>query len=139
AAAISLALVVAFSVAYFRSTNRCNGPKPASLRDPMKQVVYCDYGEADVLKLEDVEKPVPGDDELLIKVRASSVNPLDWHFMRGTPYAARFMMGLRKPEDVRLGVDFAGTVERVGTNVTQFKAGDDVFGAADGAFGEYVT
>ena len=75
----------------------------------------------------------------MIKVRAASVNPLDWHRMRGTPYVARAMgMGLRKPKSTQLGVDFAGTVEAVGKNVTQFKPGDDVFGGRTGAFADYV-
>ncbi|MEO8585552.1 MAG: NAD(P)-dependent alcohol dehydrogenase [Acidobacteriota bacterium] len=105
----------------------------------MKAIVYCDYGSPDVLRLEQVEKPVPEDKQILAKVRAASVNPLDWHFTEGTPYLARAMgMGLRKPKSTRLGVDFAGTVEAVGRNVTAFKPGDDVFGRGAGAFAEYV-
>src|SRR5205823_6445999 len=78
-------------------------------------------------------------DQLLVRVRAASVNPLDWHFIEGTPYIMRAMgVGLRKPTDTRLGVDFAGTVEVVGKNVTQFKPGDGVFGGRTGAFAEYV-
>jgi NADPH:quinone reductase-like Zn-dependent oxidoreductase len=105
----------------------------------MKAVVYCDYGSPDVLKLANVEKPVPDSNQLLVRVRAAAVNPLDWHFMRGTPYVGRVGMGLRKPEVIRLGVDFAGTVESVGRNVTQFKRGDEVFGGRTGAFAEYVA
>jgi NADPH:quinone reductase-like Zn-dependent oxidoreductase len=104
----------------------------------MKAAVYTNYGPPDVVQIKDVEKPVPGDDEVLIKVRAASVNPLDWHFMRGTPYLVRLMAGLRKPKDTRLGVDVAGQVEAVGKNVTQFKPGDEVFGACRGAFAEYA-
>ena len=104
----------------------------------MKAIVYRCYGSTDVLKLEDIEKPAPGDDEVLIKVRAAAVNPLDWHFMRGTPYFIRLMSGLGAPDDPRLGVDFAGTVEAVGDNVKRFKPGDEVFGGANGAFAEYV-
>jgi len=74
----------------------------------------------------------------LVKVHTASVNPLDWHFIEGTPYVMRIGVGLRKPKDTRLGVDFAGTVEAVGKNVTQFKPGDEVFGGRDGAFAEYV-
>src|SRR5262249_34502301 len=92
----------------------------------------------DVLKLEEIEKPVPDDDQVLVRVRAASVNPFDWHFMRGTPYVMRLEAGLRKPKNTRLGVDFAGTVEAVGKNVTQFKRGDGVFGGKSGAFAEYV-
>ncbi|PYK73975.1 MAG: alcohol dehydrogenase, partial [Verrucomicrobia bacterium] len=104
----------------------------------MKAIVRCDYGLAN-LKLEDVEKPVPDNDQILVKVHAVSVNPYDWHFVEGTPYVMRAMGGgLRKPKEIRLGVDFAGTVEAVGRNVTQFKPGDEVFGGRDGAFAEYV-
>src|SRR4029077_13909079 len=98
----------------------------------------CDYGPADVLRLEDIERPVPDDDQLLVKVRAAALNPLGWHFVRGTPYVMRLQTGLRKPKVIQLGVDFAGTVEAVGKNVTQFKAGDEVFGGKTGAFAEYV-
>ena len=105
----------------------------------MKAVVYTDYGSPDVLEIRDIKKPVPNDDQVLIKVRAASINPLDWHFMEGTPYIMRALgVGLRKPKDPRLGVDMAGQVEAVGKNVTEFKPGDEVFGARDGAFAEYV-
>ncbi len=104
----------------------------------MKAVVYYKYGSPDVLKCEEIEKPTAGDNEVLIRVRAASVNPFDWHFMRGTPYMVRIMAGLRKPKDKRLGVDVAGQVEAVGRNVTQFKPGDEVFGACRGAFAEYA-
>ena len=104
----------------------------------MKAIVYRRYGSPDVLKHEDIDKPTVGDDQVLIKVRAASVNPYDWHFMRGTPYLLRLMSGLRKPKVTRLGVDVAGQVETVGRNVTQFKPGDEVFGSCRGAFAEYV-
>jgi NADPH:quinone reductase-like Zn-dependent oxidoreductase len=124
-------------VAYWRSTNDCDQLTTAQ-GDKMKAIVYCDYGLAN-LKLADVEKPTPTDDHLLVKVHAASVNPYDWHFVEGTPYIMRAMgVGLRKPKDIRLGVDFAGTVEAVGKNVTQFKPGDEVFGGKGGAFAEYV-
>ena len=123
-------------VAYWRSTNDCG--KTAAPTNPMKAIVRCDYGLAN-LKLEDVEKPIPDDDQILVKIHAVSVNPYDWHFVEGTPYIMRtFGVGLRKPKEIRLGVDFAGTVEAVGKNVTQFKPGDEVFGGRDGAFAEYV-
>ena len=82
--------------------------------------------------MQDIEKPMPNDDQILVKVRAASVNPYDWHFIEGTPnvHAGNAGVGLRKPKDIRLGVDFAGTVEAVGKNVTQFKAGDEVFGGS---------
>lgn len=115
------------------------GPAASSDAEPMKAIVYRCYGSTDVLKFEDIEKPSPADDEVLVKVHAASVNPLDWHFMRGTPYFIRLMSGLGAPNYTGLGVDFAGTVEAVGSNVKRFKPGDEVFGGADGAFAEYVV
>jgi NADPH:quinone reductase-like Zn-dependent oxidoreductase len=137
AAAIVLAFLALF-IAYWMSDNTC-GREPAGSGASMKAIVYCDYGTAEVLELQDVDKPVPADDEILVKVRAASVNPLDWHFMRGTPYLMRMSSGLRKPKITRLGVDFAGTVEAVGSKVTSFKPGDEVFGGRRGALAEYVT
>ena len=104
----------------------------------MKAIVYYSYGSPDVLKCEEIEKPTAGDDEVLIKVRAASVNPLDWRLMRGRPYIVRILFGLRKPKITRPGRDVAGQVEAVGRNVTQFKPGNAVFGACSGAFAEYV-
>jgi len=104
----------------------------------MKAILYSNYGSPDVLKCEEIEKPSPKDNEVLIKVRAASVNPVDWHFMRGTPYFVRLMTGLRKPKITRLGVDVAGQVEAVGRTVTQFKPGDEAFGGCRGAFAEQV-
>jgi NADPH:quinone reductase-like Zn-dependent oxidoreductase len=104
----------------------------------MKATVYTRYGPPDVVQITDVEKPVPKDNEVLIKVRAASVNPLDWHYMRGTPYLVRIVAGLRQPKVTRLGVDVAGEVEAVGKNVTRFKPGDAVFGTCRGAFAEYA-
>jgi NADPH:quinone reductase-like Zn-dependent oxidoreductase len=105
----------------------------------MKAIVYDDFGSPDVLRLEEIEKPVPTDDQVLVRVRAASVNPLDWHYMEGTPYLGRLVeFGLLKPKVARLGVDMAGQVEAVGKNVTQFKPGDEVFGQRFGAFAEYV-
>ena len=138
AAAISLALLAAAFIAYWTSGNACDRDTPPR-GDLMKAIVRCDYGSPDVLKLEDVEKPVPGDDQLLVRVRAAALNPLDWHYLRGTPYVARMEMGLRRPKVTRLGVDFAGTVESVGRNVTQFKPGDEVFGGRTGALAQYVS
>jgi len=104
----------------------------------MKAIVYRCYGSPDVLEYEDIEKPAPADNEVLVRVKAASVNPLDWHYMRGSPYLMRLGTGLGAPDNSRLGVDFAGTVETVGTNVTRFKPGDNVFGGRNGAFAEYV-
>src|SRR5206468_7139230 len=95
------------------------------------------YGSADVLKCEEIEKPIPGDDEVLIKVRAAAINPLDRHIMKGKPSFLRLIFGLRKPK-IRPGRDVAGQVEAVGRNVTQFKPGDEVFGASRGTLAEYA-
>jgi len=114
-------------------------PEIADNAELMKAIVYRCYGSPDVLELEDVEKPTPADNQVLTKVRAAAVNPLDWHNMRGLPYFLRLGTGLGKPKDSRLGVDFAGTVEAVGKNVTRFKPGDEVFGGWSGAFGEYIS
>lgn len=105
----------------------------------MKAVIYTEFGPPDVLQIKETEKPVPKDNEVLVKVRAASVNPFDWHMIRGTPFLMRAMMaGLRKPKEPRVGVDCAGTVEAAGKDVTQFKPGDDVFGGKAGAFAEYL-
>ena len=104
----------------------------------MKAIVYRDYGSPDVLRFEEIEDPTATNDEVLIRVGAASVNPYDWHFMTGTPFLARLGAGLRKPKNGRLGVDFAGTVEAVGKDVTRFEPGDEVFGTRNGAFAEYV-
>jgi NADPH:quinone reductase-like Zn-dependent oxidoreductase len=115
-------------------------------------VVYSSFGSPDVLEVKDVEKLAPKDGEVLIEVRAASVNPLDGALVNGMPFIARVLFGLRKPKDTRLGVDVAGRVEAVGRNVTQFKPGDEVFGACisdpqasavkvwipQGAFAEFV-
>ncbi len=114
--------------------------EPVETGEPhMKAIVYTDYGSPAVLKLRDVKRPVPNDNQILIKVLAASLNPLDWHFTEGTPYIMRALgVGLLKPKDPQLGVDYAGTVETVGKNVTKFKIGDEVFGGKTGAFAEYV-
>jgi len=104
----------------------------------MRAIVRDTYGSPDVLELQEIEKPDVTDDEVLVRVRAASVNPLDWHSLTGTPYLVRMEGGLRKPKSNRLGVDFAGTVEAVGKEVTQFRPGDEVFGGRSGAFAEYV-
>ena len=107
----------------------------------MKAIVLRSYGSPDALRYEDIEKPTAADDEVLIKVRAASVNPLDWRLVRGEPYVIRATTGLRKPKVARVGADVAGEVEAVGSNVRQFRSGDSVFGAigtSPGAFAEYV-
>lgn len=106
----------------------------------MKAVRYHRYGSPDVLSVEDVDPPVVGEQDVLIRVRAASVNPLDFHFMRGTPYVVRIPAGLSKPKVNGLGADLAGHVEAVGGKVTAFQAGDEVYGARIGwAFAEYAA
>src|ERR1043166_2612608 len=103
----------------------------------MKAMVYRAYGSPDVLRCEEVEKPTPGDAEVLIRIRAAAANPMDYRLMVGA-YIMRLATGLRKPKPTRPGADLAGVVEAVGRNVTRFKPGDPVFGCARGAFAEYV-
>src|SRR5215813_3201982 len=137
---LSRLLVVLFCAGalLFTGTALTQTPSPTTAQR-MKAIVYDNYGPPEVLRLQEIAKPVPNDNQVLVRVRAASVNPLDWHYMEGTPYIVRLIgFGLFKPSEKQLGVDFAGTVEAVGRNVTQFKPGDDVFGARTGAFGEYV-
>ena len=123
----------------FAGHAKAQTPGP-SVGPKMKAIVYHEFGGPDVLRLEEIDKPVPNDNQLLIRVRALSVNPLDWHFMEGTPYLGRPMaFGFLKPTVTRLGVDYAGTVEAVGKNVTEFKPGDEVYGNKFGSFAEYVV
>jgi len=133
AAVLSLALVLSHDSA-------CEAP--AALPEQttlMKAIRYRCYGSPEVLELAEVAKPTPADDEVLVKVQAASVNPLDWHYMRGKPYIMRLSSGIGRPADPRFGVDFAGTVEAVGKNVQRFKPGDEVFGGKSGALAEFVT
>jgi NADPH:quinone reductase-like Zn-dependent oxidoreductase len=104
----------------------------------MKAAVRDRYGPPEVVEIREVDKPVPADDEVLVRVRAASVNPADWYTLTG-PLVARIPNGLRKPKTDRLGTDFSGTVEAVGKSVTRFRPGDDVFGGRTGAFAEYVS
>ncbi len=104
----------------------------------MQTIVCRRYGSPDVLRCEEIEKPTPGDNEVLIEVRAAAVNPLDWHLIRGMPYGFRFQLGLRKPKDHRVGMDVSGQVEAVGSKVAHFKPADTVFGACRGAFAQYA-
>jgi NADPH:quinone reductase-like Zn-dependent oxidoreductase len=105
----------------------------------MNAIVYHRYGSPDVVEMGEIDKPAVGDDRVLVRVHAASINPLDWHAMRGLPYIARMEFGLRKPESAVLGVDFAGTVESVGRSVKQFQPGDEVFGGRGGALAEYMS
>jgi len=105
----------------------------------MRAVTYRRYGSPDVLELVEVAKPAPGPEEVVVRIHAASVNPIDWHFMRGSPAGVRLMTGPLRPKDGRLGVDLAGVVETVGSSVTRFQPGEEVFGAARGAVAEYVS
>jgi len=105
----------------------------------MKALVYEGFGPPEILKCQEVEKLTPGDDELLIKVRAASINPLDWKLMKGGPFLARMLLSFGKPKIKRPGLDAAGVVEAIGRNVKQFKAGEEVFGTCVAAFAEYAT
>ena len=129
-----LALVIAL-----RRDAPCGAAAPPADGALMTAVVHRCYGPPGVLRIEQVARPVPAEDEVLVRVHAVSLNPLDFHYLRGTPYVVRLESGFGKPTDVRLGVDFAGTVESVGRRVTQFKPGDEVFGGHTGAFAQYVT
>ena len=126
---------VAVSISY---TADCPPAAEAASGSTMKAVVYRCYGGPDVLEYADIPMPVPAEHEVLVKVHAAGVNPLDWHFMRGSPFVMRLMTGIGAPKDAALGRDFAGVVEAVGENVTRFKAGDRVYGGANGAFAEYL-
>lgn len=104
----------------------------------MKAIVYTKYGSPDVLELKDVAKPTPNDNEVLIKIRAASLNAYDWHFLTADIFLIRLMAGLFKPKDQRLGADVAGKIEAVGRNIKRFQPGDEVFGVVKGAFAEYA-
>jgi NADPH:quinone reductase-like Zn-dependent oxidoreductase len=132
---IVVALFVWLFVAYWTSTNDCER-MTTSPNNPMKAITSCEYG-VDNLKLQEIEKPAPADDEVLVRVRAASVNPADGHMIRDS-WLARLLSGLRKPKNTRFGTDFAGVVETVGKGVTDFKPGDEVFGAKNGAIAEHI-
>src|SRR5437773_5048590 len=122
-------------VAYWSSTNDCNR-NSATSSNPMKAIVNCEYG-AENLQVRDLEKPSPNDNEVLVRVRAASINPVDGHLIRGS-WMMRPMSGLRKPKNTRFGTDFAGTIEAIGKDVMNFKSGDEVFGAKNGAVADYI-
>jgi NADPH:quinone reductase-like Zn-dependent oxidoreductase len=130
-------LVVGFQIAYWTSTNDCGRSIPAGA-ERMKAIRYCEYGPPDsVLRLEQVEKPVPNDNQILVRVRAVSLRFFDGGMLEGS-VPGRLLFGLRKPKNTILGSDFAGTVEAIGRNVTEFKPGDEVFGVRAGCLAEYV-
>jgi NADPH:quinone reductase-like Zn-dependent oxidoreductase len=140
-ALLALVVVALGVLAITISHNSEAGPAPVLPANAvrMQAIVYRQYGDAEVLKLEQVAKPTPAANELLIKVHDAALNPLDWHFMHGTPYLVRFQTGFGRPKFIGIGVDFSGTVEAVGPDVKQFKVGDEIFGTANGALAEYVT
>jgi NADPH:quinone reductase-like Zn-dependent oxidoreductase len=118
----------------------CTPPSDSATKgERMQAIRYRCYGGPEVLRLEDAPRPVPGEGQVLVRVQAAGVNPLDWHFMRGKPYLMRLLSGIGRPKDSRLGVDFAGTVEAVGPGTTQFAPGDEVFGGSTGAYAEYLV
>jgi NADPH:quinone reductase-like Zn-dependent oxidoreductase len=125
-----------FFIGYWTSTNDCGRIIPAGA-ELMKAIKYCEYGPPDVLHIEEVEKPAPNDNELLVRVRAGSINFIDAGLVRG-PWVLRLMTGLRKPKFTGFGLDFAGVVEAVGKNVTEFKPRDEVFGGKLGSVAEYI-
>jgi NADPH:quinone reductase-like Zn-dependent oxidoreductase len=140
-AGIAMTLVVAISAlaVTLSYTSPCpTTPPPAASVESMRAVMQRCYGSPNVLTIERVAKPTPMAGQILIKVRAASVNPFEWHMTTGKPYLVRLFKGVGAPDSPRLGSDFAGTVESVGAGVTRFKPGDDVFGGAGGALAEYL-
>ena len=137
--------VFALAIVSFAIALSYDGPCPApgspapDTQPRMKAVMQRCYGSPQTLTLEEIARPTPADNEVLVRVRAAAVNPLDWHSVTGFPYPIRLSSGLGTPEDPSTGVDFAGTVETVGKQVTRFKVGDRVFGGRNGAFAEYVV
>ena len=132
-------VLLVFGFLISRNADCKPAPPLAAGADSMQAIVSRCYGPPEVLKLERVARPVPADDQLLVKVHAAAVNPLDWHSMRGEPYLMRMSTGFGAPTDPSMGVDFSGTVETVGKSVTRFKPGDEVFGGRGGSLGEYVV
>jgi len=132
---IFVALVLVTFIAYWMSTNDCNQKAPAPT-NPMKAIVNCEYGVGN-LEVRDLEKPSPNDNEVLVRVRAASINPVDGHLIRGV-WLMRPMTGMRTPKNTRFGTDFAGIIEAVGKDVTNFKSGDEVFGAKNGAVADFI-
>ena len=135
---IVLVLAVASLGLALSHNSACGASSSVAIAQPVRAAVNRCYGSADVVRIENIAKPIPGPHDLLVRVHASSVNPLDWHYLRGEPYLMRASSGWGAPNDILLGTDFAGTVEAVGKLVTRFKPGDEVYGAGDGAFGEYL-
>lgn len=136
-AIVGIALIaVAITISY---TSDCEPAENSAGEQSMQAVVSRCYGGPDVLQYVAVEKPSPGPTDVVVKVHAAAVNPLDYHTMRGSPYLMRLATGIGSPSDERMGVDFAGVVAEVGSDVTKFKVGDAVFGRSGGAFAEYLV
>ena len=134
---LATSAVLAVALAY-NATCPGQGESPTG-KDIMRAVKYQCYGSPEVLQVVETRRPEPAANEVLVRVEAASVNPMDWHYMRGSPYFMRLMSGIGRPADTRLGTDFAGVVASVGAAVSEFKPGDTVFGGAAGAFGEFVV
>lgn len=136
-----LLLLAVIALGITLSFDSACGPAPATTAGAtlMKAARVRCYGPPDVIEIAEVARPTPTDSQVLVKVAAASVNPLDWHFMRGSPYIMRLGRGIGRPNDTTLGVDFSGTIVAVGKNVTRFRTGDEVFGGRDGAFAEYLA
>ena len=141
AGVFGIAAVAVAGFAIVLARNAPCGSAPALPPDavPMRAAAYYCYGGPEVIRVAATSRPAVAPDRVLVRVQAAALNPLDKHYLRGTPYLLRLSAGLGRPQDSRMGVDFAGTVESVGSAVTRFKPGDVVFGGADGAFGEYVS
>ena len=127
---------LAIAISY---TASCEPQNPVSGRQTMLAAVARCYGGPEVIEMTSIERPTPGDGEVLVKVKAAAVNPLDYHYMRGSPYLMRLVAGLGRPNDSSMGVDFSGIVESVGGGVARFQPGDEVYGSRGGAFAEYVV
>src|SRR5207253_7936674 len=136
ALAVLLIVFAWFEFAYRTSTNDCD-QKTGAPTHPMKAIRYCEYGPPDeVLKLEQVERPIPNDNQILVRVRAVSLRFFDGGMLQGG--VGRLIFGLRKPRNTCPGSDFSGTVEAVGRNVTEFQPGEAVFGVRAGALAQYI-
>ena len=135
-AIVGLAIAISYTTPCDDSRNDASGTTD---QNGMQAIRYSCYGGPEVLSFETVDEPVPADDEVLVRVQSAAVNPLDWHYMRGSPYIMRLGSGIGAPKDPRLGVDYAGIVEAVGSDVTEFAPGDTVFGGRNGAFAEYLV
>ena len=129
-------LALAITISYTADCDPPPGLAPGA--DTMKAVVSRCYGGPEALEYLDVAKPEPGPKDVIVKVKAAAVNPLDYHYMRGSPFLMRLSSGIGRPSDQRMGVDFAGVVVETGEDVTKFAVGDAVFGGRSGAFAEYV-